>query len=456
MGVLNSSRKAMKGFIEKSYSMGQLHGEMKKINDPRRQNLIETVHLTKAEENKIDTLFVSTYGKKIKYDWHRLYQSFTGKFDENYFPEYLFSSVLEPKMNPMDYRYVLDDKLLLPLFCVGVDHVRTPRTYYSVCDGICFDEEKNIVDSVYMPYAPVDILIWPISVIVYYNYSYYYDITKIAQNKAIWFFFAMCAIAVPLIKIHLSGAGNIGQVIFLTYFCITTLPLVLILTNNRSYRNLSMVLAVLISTASTKRAGTLALILGLFIMLVVEAHIQGTLNQRWKKYLKIMLLILMGTIIVFYLENAGRIQILDRFARLGDDGGSGRDVIWSIVLNAYHSSGLVQRLFGHGFQSVYYILRPGGFYRFAHNSYIEYLYDYGTVGLILLLVFIIALIVSTIDMVRRKARFAPVMCLLLAISVFLGMFSYFFEESNIIMPVAVAYGVILGLDKKEKNIKDEI
>lgn len=310
--------------------------------------------------------------------------------------------------------------------------------------------------SVYMPYAPVDILIWPISVIVYYNYSYYYDITKIAQNKAIWFFFAMCAIAVPLIKIHLSGAGNIGQVIFLTYFCITTLPLVLILTNNRSYRNLSMVLAVLISTASTKRAGTLALILGLFIMLVVEAHIQGTLNQRWKKYLKIMLLILIGTIMVFYLESTGRIQILDRFARLGDDGGSGRDVIWLIVLNAYHSSGLVQRLFGHGFQSVYYILRPGGFYRFAHNSYIEYLYDYGTVGLILLLVFIIALIVSTIDMVRRKARFAPVMCLLLVISVFWGMFSYFFEESNIIMPVAVAYGVILGMDKKEKNIKDEI
>ena len=310
--------------------------------------------------------------------------------------------------------------------------------------------------SVYMPYAPVDILIWPISVIVYYNYSYYYDITKIAQNKAIWFFFAMCAIAVPLIKIHLSGAGNIGQVIFLTYFCITTLPLVLILTNNRSCRNLCVVLTVLISTASTKRAGTLALILGLFVMFVVEAHIQGTLNQRWKKYLKIMLLILIGTIMVFYLESTGRIQILDRFARLGDDGGSGRDVIWSIVLNAYHSSGLVQRLFGHGFQSVYYILRPGGFYRFAHNSYIEYLYDYGTVGLILLLVFIIALIVSTIDMVRRKARFAPVMCLLLVISVFLGMFSYFFEESNIIMPVAVAYGVILGLDKKEKNIKDEI
>ena len=71
MGVLNSSRKVMKDFIEKSYSMGQLHGEMKKINDPRRQKLIETVHLTKAEENKIDTLFTANYGKKIKYDWHK-------------------------------------------------------------------------------------------------------------------------------------------------------------------------------------------------------------------------------------------------------------------------------------------------------------------------------------------------------------------------------------------------
>ena len=49
-------------------------------------------------------------------------------------------------MNPMDYRYVLDDKLLLPIFCVGVEHVRTPHIYYSVNNGNCFDEKKNIVD----------------------------------------------------------------------------------------------------------------------------------------------------------------------------------------------------------------------------------------------------------------------------------------------------------------------
>lgn len=146
MGVLNSSRKVMKWLIEKSYRMGQLHGEMKKINDPRRQILVKKISLTEVEKREIDKLFVTNYGKKIRYDWHRLYQSYTGIFDENYFPEYLFSSILEPKMNPMDYRYVLDDKLLLSLFCTGIDNIRTPHAYCILSDGICFDERKNIID----------------------------------------------------------------------------------------------------------------------------------------------------------------------------------------------------------------------------------------------------------------------------------------------------------------------
>lgn len=145
MGILNSTRKIMKKTIEKSYCMGQLHGEKKKISDSKRQNLIKKVCFTELEKTKIDNLFIENYGKKIKYDWHRLYQSFTGKFDENYFPEFLFSSKLEPKMNDADYRYVLDDKLLLPLFCEGIENVRVPRTFLTIYNDIWFDENKNLV-----------------------------------------------------------------------------------------------------------------------------------------------------------------------------------------------------------------------------------------------------------------------------------------------------------------------
>ena len=148
-------------------------------------------------------------------------------------------------------------------------------------------------------------------------------------------------------------------------------------------------------------------------------------------------------------------QIFERFSRLSTDGGSGRDVIWNIVLQAYKESNFMERLFGHGFQSVYYSLRPGGFSRFAHNSYIEYLYDYGIIGLAILLVFVMSMIVFTVKLMNRKSKYTPVMGLLLVITIFLGMFSYFFEESNIIQPIAVSYGIILGLARKEGK-KNEI
>lgn len=310
--------------------------------------------------------------------------------------------------------------------------------------------------SVYLPYAPIDILIWPLSIIVYYSYSYQQDIRKIIDRRIIWYYFAICGLSVPLIAIHLSGAGNYGQIIFPTYFCITSLPLVLLFMEKGFRKYLCMVLAVIISVASTKRAGTIALVMGIFVLYLVDAHIQGSLRLKWKKYLRIFVLLCAGIALVVYLDNKSGLQILDRFARLSTDRGSGRDVIWEITLDAFRTSNLIEQLFGHGFQSVYYVLKPGGFFRFAHNSYIEYLYDYGVIGLCLLLIFIISLFMAWGRMMKRKSRLAPVMSMLLVVTVSLSVFSYFFEESNIIMPIAVAFGIILGLENKERRLGYEV
>ena len=66
-------------------------------------------------------------------------------------------------MNPMDYRYVLDDKLLLSLFCTGIDNIRTPHAYCILSDGICFDERKNIIDlqSTNVNWGKTDVIIKP-------------------------------------------------------------------------------------------------------------------------------------------------------------------------------------------------------------------------------------------------------------------------------------------------------
>lgn len=134
-GVLNVYTRIKLSLIEK-----------KKIKDSRRQKLINEVVLSADQRQRIDSVFKNGFGKKIPYDWHRLYQSFTGSFQEQYFPELLFSTYVEPKFNSWSYRYVLDDKLLLSLFVTGVDGVKLPSLIGGCVNGVYFDEKRNVVD----------------------------------------------------------------------------------------------------------------------------------------------------------------------------------------------------------------------------------------------------------------------------------------------------------------------
>lgn len=136
MGILEKERRILKRMIDFSYRLGQYYGEKRKIKDERRTALLQKINYTSEQTEKIDAFYMKNYGKKIPYDWHRLYQSYTGKFDEQYFPEIIFSSVFEPTVNPEEYRYVLDDKLLLNVFCHGIDNVRTPEVFGTFCNGV--------------------------------------------------------------------------------------------------------------------------------------------------------------------------------------------------------------------------------------------------------------------------------------------------------------------------------
>lgn len=144
MGLLSKMRNFMEKQIGVLYRLGQEHGEIKKIKDPRRVDILSKVVLDKKQKEGIDHFFVENYGKKISYNWHRLYQSYTGKYNEQYFPEILLSSSFEPLVNPVEYRIVLDDKLLLPIFCNSIENVRTPKTIGTYSNGIYFDNDKKI------------------------------------------------------------------------------------------------------------------------------------------------------------------------------------------------------------------------------------------------------------------------------------------------------------------------
>lgn len=70
--------------------------------------------LSHEQKEAVDKYFVKYYGKKIPYYWHRMYTNYTGNFDEKYFPEILFSTKLEEKLNPYNIAFPLQNKAFCP------------------------------------------------------------------------------------------------------------------------------------------------------------------------------------------------------------------------------------------------------------------------------------------------------------------------------------------------------
>lgn len=120
------------------------YGEYKNIR--RKKKLIDSVHLTVEQEAEIDRFFKTCYGKKLSKSWHKLYQSYTGQYQYNYFPEILFSTKLEPLANPYRVAEFLGDKNLLHCFFGKIDGLHIPYTFVSCTRGVLRDGDNKLID----------------------------------------------------------------------------------------------------------------------------------------------------------------------------------------------------------------------------------------------------------------------------------------------------------------------
>lgn len=112
----------------------------------KKRSLYKDVKLSRDQKKQIDDYYIKNYGKKVLYYWHRLYQSYTGRFDFKYIPEYIFSTRLELISNKRIDALPYANKNMLPVLFGGVlDNVRTPQTYIMCVKGTYFDANRNII-----------------------------------------------------------------------------------------------------------------------------------------------------------------------------------------------------------------------------------------------------------------------------------------------------------------------
>ena len=91
--------------------------ELKNIWSKRK--LVKNFQPTKEQADEARSYWKSLTGKNWPLWWHRLYASYTGKWDSSYVPEILFSVWLEPHSARRSDMNTLDDKNHLAMFVRG-------------------------------------------------------------------------------------------------------------------------------------------------------------------------------------------------------------------------------------------------------------------------------------------------------------------------------------------------
>lgn len=289
-----------------------------------------------------------------------------------------------------------------------------------------------------------EIMIWSLLLINFYLEirKKNIDISEL-RNTVYFSFFFLATISVPLIILHLSGNGHAGMVVRPVYFCFTMLPFLLLQKKDR-LRTAVIIICGLLLLASSKRTGIIAYVGGLCLYYLLNLNLLGNPKRKiitFSKYL------ISGAVIVaavlIYVNWTGS-DVIDRFISISEDGGSNRDIIWETILNKFSSLSNSDKWFGRGFHSVSSDFNIIGYQINAHNDFIEILYDFGYIGLFLLVLLYVLLIIFCIKMVVQKNPVAPALsCCVFSLLIF-SLFSYGFVQSTTINFLCIFIGYALA------------
>lgn len=300
-----------------------------------------------------------------------------------------------------------------------------------------------------IPNIFIDVIPWPIIFLVFYDYARDGEIPLCFKQITIIGLAIVCILCLPNIGRHLAGYGFRGRVVFPIYYSFAFLPMIYLMASKKIAVTFSIIISFLLMI-STKRAGFIAVILGIIMYLIAEAYIQDTMRESLKKMAAYGVFLVAAAFAGSYLIQRYNLDIISRILRIFDDEGSGRLDIWRQVWMHFRDSKVVEKILGHGYHAIMYNIQISGNEWLAHNSLLETLYDYGFVGLTAILIIMFSIFKTAVVLLRQKNAYAPIMCYTVPLLMMMAFVSYFFEQSMIILPFCVVWGIIMGKSSAKK------
>ena len=156
-----------------------------------------------------------------------------------------------------------------------------------------------------------------------------------------------------------------------------------------------------ISIISAKRS--IIIVFVLFLIFILTSNSKNFKNITSKRLI-IGFIVLTGVVFAtmkIFNENQKDFQIVEkRFSQIQDDGGSGRIKIYNKLLDEIELSDVVNLSFGHGFNAV----EKEVFGHPAHNDFLEILYNFGLIPLIVYLLFFLKILSENIKLFLRRKQ----------------------------------------------------
>lgn len=121
---------------------------------------------------------------------------------------------------------------------------------------------------------------------------------------------------------------------------------------------------------------------------------------------------LLLVVLTFFLYDTGLFDgIIDRFNSEDLKDGSGRTKIWETGLVTFGSKGLLTIMLGEGVGAANQMALLGGIYFSPHNNFLEFLYNFGMIGLILFILWWVMLYVGSSDEKKAMIIFIMANCM---------------------------------------------
>lgn len=170
------------------------------------------------------------------------------------------------------------------------------------------------------------------------------------------------------------------------FFIILLFPLVFCFKGG-AYKVIAFMLVGITCVISAKRSIIISYSISLLLFVL-----QYSFFNKNKKISFKSVAIVSGLVVAFYLVLVNNSGVLDniilRFQGIKDDEGSGRIDLYYVILESFKKSSIIDQLFGHGYRSSISVLHGIP----AHNDFLEILYDFGVVPLMVYVIILIKIV----------------------------------------------------------------